>query len=302
MPNPVATFSSIRGGTEGADPKAGCILVSNSMSKFWLCCCYCMMREFSSCILRLSSCILKLSLRSRSCRACNSAICISVLHWLSTIMSLRESRMEAIGSTSFLVVLRPPEDDALGVPTGIRASDGLRTSEVPLNRKAGVVAKVSKAARSGTSSSRFYIRSSSGVSELGLKSGSLRSFSSEVFVNLVSSSDRSTALVPVSVLRLFAGESEYRSLGRVFCLPRAGVLSGFFSFAVTLYPVERKSSASKVSAFLAMSSQRPASASPPSAQTFLQVIYIHRHRRTNQYSRVACIKSSRSDYAHNKIE
>ena len=274
-----------------ADPRVGCILVSNSRSKFWLCCCCCMMREFSSCILKLSS-------RSRSCRACNSAIYISVLRWLSAIMSLKESRMEAIGSASFLVVLRPPEDDAPGVPAGICASDGRRSSEVPLNREAGVVAKVSKAARSGTSS-RFYIRSSSGVSKPGLKLGSLRSFSSKVFVNSVSSSDRSTMLVPVSVLRLFAGESEYRSLGHVFGLPRATVFSGFFSFAVTLYPVERKSSASTVSAFYAMSSQRPASASPPSAQTFLQIICMHRHRRTNQFRRVACIRSSRSDYAHN---
>ena len=302
MPDPIATFPSIRGGTEGADSRAGCIFVSNSRSKFWLCCCCCMMQEFSSCILRLSSCILKLSSRSRSCQACNSAICISVLHWLSAIMSLRESRMEAIGSASFLVVVRPPEDDAPGVPAGICAPDGRRTSKVPLNREARVVAKVSKAARSGTSSSGFCIRSLSDVSELGLKSGSLRSFLSEVFVNLVSSSDRSTALVPVSVLHLFAGESEYRSLGRVFCLPHTDVLSGFFSFVVTLYPMEKKSSASRVSAFLAMSYQRPASASPPSAQTFLQVICIHRHRRTNQYSRVACIRWSRSDYAHNKIE
>ena len=196
----------------------------------------------------------------------------------------------------------PPEDDAPRVPVEISSPNGRRTSKVPLNREAGVVAKVSKAARSGTSSSRFCIRSLSGVSELGLKSGSLRSFSFEVFVNLVSSSDRSTALVLVSVLHLFAGESKYRSLGRVFCLPRAGVLSGFFSFAVTLYPVERKSSTSRVTAFLAMSSERPPSASPPSAQTFLQVICIHKHRCTNQYSRVACIRWSRSDYAHNKIE
>ena len=80
------------------------------------------------------------------------------------------------------------------------------------------MALVSKAARSGRSSSRFCIPSSFGVSELGLKSGSLRSLSSKVFVNSVSSSDRSTTLVPVSVLRLFARESEYRSLGRVFGL------------------------------------------------------------------------------------
>ena len=124
MPDPVATFPSIRGAIVGADLRAGCILVRNSRSKLWLCCCCCIKREFSSCILRLSSCILKLSSRSRSCQACNSAICIFVLRWLSAIMSLRESRMEAIGSASFLVVLRPPEDDAPGVPAGIRASDG----------------------------------------------------------------------------------------------------------------------------------------------------------------------------------
>ena len=205
---------------------------------------------------------------------------------------LEESRMEAIGSASFLVILRPPEDDALGVPAGIRASDGRRSSEVLLNRGAGVVALVSKAARSGRSSSRFCIPSSSGVSELGLKSGSLRLFSSKVFVNSVFSSDRSTTLVLVSVLCLFARELEYRLLGRVFGLQRAGVFSGFFSFALTLYLVERKSSASRVSAFLAMSSQCPASASPPSAQTFLQVICMHRHRRTNQFRRVVCIRSS----------
>ena len=98
--------------------------------------------------------------------------------------------MEAIGSASFLVVLRPPEDDAPGVPARICTSDGRRSLEVPLNRGARVVALVPKAARSSRSSSRFCIPSSSDVSEFGLKSGSLRSLSSEVFVNSVSSSDR----------------------------------------------------------------------------------------------------------------
>ena len=44
--------------------------------------------------------------------------------------------MEAIGSASFLLVLRPPEDDAPGVPAGIRASDARWSLEVPLDRGA----------------------------------------------------------------------------------------------------------------------------------------------------------------------